>query len=85
MFNLFKKWKVMVKNETSIKVKKLWSSNGEEYEDYEFKMFCYENGIKLEKTMPRTPQQNGIAKWMSKTLTKRIKSMCIQVELPKQF
>lgn len=61
MFEIFKRWKEMVENETSMKVKKLWFENGGKYEDFEFKKLCYENIIKLENTVPRTPQQNGIA------------------------
>ena len=35
--------------------------------------------------MPRTPQQNGIVEKISKTLTKRAKSLRIQARLSKQF
>ncbi len=41
VFETFKKWKDMVENETSLKIKKLHSDNGGEYEDNEFKKFCY--------------------------------------------
>ena len=50
----------MVENKKGMRVKKLRFDNGTEYEDFEFKKFYYKNGIKLEKTMPRTPYQNGI-------------------------
>jgi hypothetical protein len=33
VYEVFKKWKVMVENETGLKVKKLRSDNGGEYED----------------------------------------------------
>ena len=46
----------MVENEINLKVKCLQSDNGGEYEDAEFKKYCVENGIKMEKTIPRTPQ-----------------------------
>lgn len=45
----------MGENETSMRVKKLWFDNDREYEDFEFKKLCDENGFKLEKTMLRTP------------------------------
>ena len=35
--------------------------NGGEYEDTKSKKFCYEHGFKMERTMPGTPQYNGIA------------------------
>jgi hypothetical protein len=82
---VFKKWKAMVENETGLKVKKLRSNNGGEYEDGGFKKFYYENGIRLEKTLPGTPQQNGVAEHMNRTLTERARNMLIQAGLPKQF
>lgn len=41
--------------------------------------------IRLEKTLPGTPQQNGIAERMNRTLTERARSMRIHAGLPKQF
>ncbi len=61
----------MVENETCLKIKKLHSDNGGEYEDNEFKKFCYQSGIKLIRTVPGTPQQNGTAKHMNRTLTEK--------------
>ncbi len=83
VFEAFKKWKAMVENETGLKIKKLCSDNGGEYEDNEFKKFCYQNGIKLIRTVPGTPQQNGIAERMNRTLTKKVRSMRLQSGLLK--
>jgi len=75
VFEAFKKWKAMVENETGLKIKKLRSDNGGEYEDNEFKKFCYQSGIKFIRTVPSTPQQNGTSEYMNKTLTERARSM----------
>ena len=75
----------MVENETGLKIKKLRSNNGEEYEDSRFKKFCYHSGIKFERAVPRTPQQNGVAEHMNMTLTEKARSMSQQARLPKQF
>ena len=75
VFEVFKRWKAMVENETGLKIKKLRSDNGGEYEDSEFKKFCYDSGIRLERTVPGTPQQNGVAERMNRTLTERARSM----------
>jgi hypothetical protein len=85
VYEVFKKWKAMVENETGLKIKKLRSDNGGEYEDTRFKRLCFENGIRLERTVPGTPQQNGVAERMNRTLTERARSMRIQSGLPKQF
>ncbi|KAL2466760.1 Transposable element protein [Abeliophyllum distichum] len=51
----------MVENETDLKIKRLRTDNGGEYEDTRFKKFCYEHGIRMERTMPGTHQHNGVA------------------------
>lgn len=48
----------IVENETCLKVKKLIFDNCVEYENTKFKRFCYENKIKLQRTVPRMPQLN---------------------------
>lgn len=44
MLATFKRWKVKVKNWTSLKIKFLKSDNGKEHDSQEFKNFCLENG-----------------------------------------
>ncbi|KAE8697500.1 Retrovirus-related Pol polyprotein from transposon TNT 1-94 [Hibiscus syriacus] len=78
-----KKWKAMVENETGLKVKQLRSDNGGEYRNRRFRDFCANNRIKMETTVPMTPQQNGVAKRMNSTLNERARSMRIHVGLPK--
>ena len=46
----------MVENETSLKIKKLRSENYREYEDNEFKKFCYQSEIKLIRMVSWTVQ-----------------------------
>ena len=54
-----------------MKVKRLRTNNGGEYVDTMFKSFCYEHGIRMERTVSGTPQQNGVAERMNRTLTER--------------
>ncbi|KAE8664146.1 Serine-threonine protein kinase [Hibiscus syriacus] len=79
----FRKWKAMVENETGLKVKRLRSDNGREYRNRRFRDFCTNNGIKIETTVPMTPQQNGVAERMNRTLNERARSMRIHARLPK--
>ncbi|RVX02202.1 Retrovirus-related Pol polyprotein from transposon TNT 1-94 [Vitis vinifera] len=81
----FKKWKVMVETETGLKVKCLRSDNGGEYIDGGFSEYCAAQGIRMEKTIPGTPQQNGVAERMNRTLNERARSMRLHVGLPKTF
>jgi len=68
VFETFKKWKTMVETESGLKLKCLRSDNGGEYIDGGFKEYCAVNGIRMEKTVPGTPQQNGIAERMNRTI-----------------
>ena len=45
----------MVETETGLKVKCLRSDNGEEYIDGGFSKYYATQGIRMEKTIPRTP------------------------------
>jgi len=85
VFSVFKKWKTEVKNQTGLKVKSLKSDNGGEYDSREFKDFCSEHGIRMIKTIPGTPKQNGVAERMNRTLNERARCMRIQSGLPKAF
>ncbi|XP_018629566.2 uncharacterized protein [Nicotiana tomentosiformis] len=65
------KWKSEVENQTSLKLKRLKCDIRREYDSQEFKAFCYENGIRMIKTVLRTPEQNGVADRMNRTLNER--------------
>ena len=39
----------------------------------------------MEKTIPRTPQQNGVVERMNITLNERARSMRLHAGLPKKF
>ena len=75
----------MVENETGLKIKRVRSDNGGEYKDNRFREFYVNNGIKMEKTVPMTPQQNGVVERMNRTLNERARSMRIHAGLPKMF
>ena len=75
----------MVEIETSLKIKYLRSDNGGEYIDGGFSEYCVAQGIRMEKTIPETPQQNGVAKRMNITLNERARSMRLHAGLPKTF
>ncbi|KAE8683538.1 hypothetical protein F3Y22_tig00111200pilonHSYRG00002 [Hibiscus syriacus] len=83
VFDTFKKWNAMVENETGLKVKRLRSDNGGEYRNRRFRDFCANNGIKMETAVLMTPQQNGVAERMNRTLNERARSMRIHAGLPK--
>ena len=75
----------MVEIETGLKVKCLRSDNGGKYIDGGFSKYYAAQGIRMEKTIPRTPQQNGVAERMNRTLNERVRSMRLHAGLPKTF
>ncbi|KAF5797362.1 putative RNA-directed DNA polymerase [Helianthus annuus] len=85
VFDAFKIWKSAVENETNLKVKCLKSDNGGEYISKQFTDYCAKEGIKMIKTVPGTPQQNGVAERMNRTLNERARSMRLNAGMPKTF
>ncbi|KAJ0522195.1 putative RNA-directed DNA polymerase [Helianthus annuus] len=84
-FKKFQEWKVLVENQTEKKVKKLRTDNGLEFCNHEFDKFCKENGIARHLTIPGTPQQNGLAERMNRTLLERVRCMLATSGMPKKF
>ena len=56
-----------------------------EYIDGGFSEYCAAHRIRMEKTIPRTPQQNGVAERMNRTLNEHARSMRLHARLPKTF
>ena len=67
-FTKFKEWKIMVENQTGCKLKTLRTDNGLEFCNKEFNQFCTQNGITRHRTCTETPQQNGLAERMNRTI-----------------
>ena len=61
----------MVENETRNKLKCLRSDNGGEYCNKDFDNYCSYNGIRRQKTVPGTPQENGVSERMNRTIMER--------------
>jgi hypothetical protein len=63
----------------------LRTDNGGEFCGNEFEEFCKKCGIARQKTTPYTPQQNGVAKRMNKTLMEKARSMLNGAKLAQEF
>nr|GEW51175.1 hypothetical protein [Tanacetum cinerariifolium] len=74
-----------LENQLSLKVKVIRSDNGTEYKNHDLNQFCGMKGIKREFSVPRTPQQNGIAKRKNRTLIEAAKTMLADSLLPIPF
>lgn len=65
----FKEWKVEVETQIGRKVRHLRFNNGREYKSKEFENFYKAKGVIRYFTISYTPQQNLIAKTISRTLS----------------
>ncbi|WVZ79655.1 hypothetical protein U9M48_027210 [Paspalum notatum var. saurae] len=84
-FSAFKEWKVMIENQTEKKVKILRTDNGMEFCSDQFKAYCKSQGIVRHYTIPHTPQQNGVAERMNRTIISRARCMLSNAGLNKRF
>nr|GEU34594.1 putative ribonuclease H-like domain-containing protein [Tanacetum cinerariifolium] len=74
-----------LENQLSLKVKVIRSDNGTEFKNSDLNQFCGLKGIKREFSVPRTPQQNGIAERKNKTLIEAAQTMLADSLLPIEF
>ena len=65
--------------------KKLRQDNAKEFLSEQFKTYCLEAGILQEKTIPETPQQNGLAERCNRTLLEMARCLLIDSGLPKMM
>lgn len=74
---------IMLENQTGVRVKRLRCDNGTEYINANLKAFCTSKGIKLETTVRYTPEQNGAAERLNRTLMDKVRPMLTGANLPK--
>lgn len=85
VFSKFCIYKKLVENELDLKIKCVRSDNGTEYLNKNFVEFFAKNGIKHEKTTPYSPQQNGLAERLNRTIVEKVRCMLFDSKLSKQF
>ena len=75
VFKYFKIWKAMAERQSNRKLKCFRTDRGGEYLSNEFKRFLEEDGVFHQVTMAGTPQQNGVAERLNRTLQEKARSM----------
>lgn len=63
----------MIETQTGKKIKRLRSDNGGEYTSNPFHEVCQNEGIVRHLTVRGTPQQNGVAECMNRTLVDKVR------------
>lgn len=76
---------VAVEREIDKLLKCLRSNNGGEYSSIDFDDYCSKHDIRHEKTIPYSPELNGVAERMYKTFIERNHSILSSAKLPKWF
>ncbi|KAI5708540.1 hypothetical protein M8J77_024816 [Diaphorina citri] len=82
VFEKFREYKALVENQTGKKIKVFRSDNGTEYVNSQFKDYFRESGIQFQTSAPYTPEQNGVAERLNRTLVEKARSMLSQAGLP---
>jgi len=84
VLEMFKEFHVLVERQSGKKLKCIHTDNDGEYCG-PFDVYCKQHDIAHEKTPPKSPQLNGLAEKMNKTLIERVRCMLSKAKLPKHF
>nr|GEV80493.1 putative ribonuclease H-like domain-containing protein [Tanacetum cinerariifolium] len=83
--SILKTFITCIENQLSLKGKIIRSNNGTEFKNHDLNQFCWMKGIKRKFSVPRTLQQNGIAKSKNRTLIEAARTMLADSLLPIPF
>ena len=84
MLGVFKEFQASVERETGKKLKCICTDNGGEYCG-PFDKYCKHQGIRHQKTPPKTPQLNGFSERMNMTLRERVRCLLSKEKLSNSF
>ena len=81
----FKEFEAATTTDSGQKVCTLRSDNGGEYVSQELETYLKSKGIRHKLTVPYSPQQNGVAERMNRTLMESARSMLAHAGLPDSY
>lgn len=81
----FIEFKVLIEKQSERKIKVFRTDNGTEYVNNEFEKFCKTNGIIHQMTNVYTPQQNGVAERVNRTIVEKAKCLLFDAGLSKCY
>ena len=85
VFEKFLEWKALIEKSSGETLKILRTDNGGEYKSAEFHNYLKKEGIRHERTIPKTPEQNGVAKSMNRTLVESVRSLLADTNISHMF
>ncbi|KAJ0390583.1 hypothetical protein ATCC90586_011215 [Pythium insidiosum] len=84
VFRCFKEFVAMVRTQYGLPVQRLRSDNGGEYVSKRFSQFCASQGIVHQTSAPYSPQQNGLAERMNRTIAEGVRAMLLYMNVAKE-
>lgn len=84
-YEVFSNFCKQVQSEKELKILKVRSDHGGEFENEPFENFCEENGIIHEFSSPRTPQQNGVVERKNRSLQEMARTMIHETNMASYF
>lgn len=78
-----REYEAMAKAHFGTKMSRLQCDNGGEYTGEAVKRFCKQRGIRLEFTVPYTPEQNGVSERLNRTVIEKVRAMMEAKSVPK--
>ena len=85
VFEKFLDWKAMVERSTGRKLKAIRTDNGGEFTSKELETHLTAEGVRHELTVPKNPEQNGVAERMNRALVETSRSILVNANLPHKF
>ena len=84
-FRYYKMYEAMATAHFNVKLSRFRCDNGREYISNEMKNHFEERGIQFEFTIRYTPQQNGVAERMNRTIIEKARCMILNSKRRKMF
>jgi hypothetical protein len=72
-------------NEFEVKIKKIRSDSGKEFDNTNIEAYCDEVGIKHKVSVSYTPQQNGVVERKNRTLITLVRTMLDEYNTPQEL
>lgn len=85
VLNCFINFKDQVEKQIGLSIKVLRSDGGGEYCNADFTNYLSIHGIIHQVTMPYSPQQNGVAERLNRTLLEKVRCMLFDAKLGKRY
>ena len=82
---MFQEFHAKVTGESGERIGVLKNDGGGEYRSREFAEYLRRHQIAHEVTVPDSPEMNGIAERMNRTILEKVKCMCVHADLPKSL